>query len=59
MKFFCKISEIKWGLILITIGGGVILALLLPAEIIVIMLSIVLICVGAGLLFSDKKRHFK
>lgn len=59
MKFFCKIMQIKWGIILITIGGGVILALLLPAEVIVIILAIILICVGAGILFSDKKRHFK
>lgn len=42
-----------------TVGGGVILAFLLPAEIMVIMLAVILICVGAVLLFSEKKRPFK
>ena len=59
MKFFDKMLQIKWGIILITIGGGVILSLLLPAELIVIMLSVLLICVGACLMCSDRKRRFK
>ncbi len=57
MKFFCKLMQIKWGMILITIGGGVILALLLPAELIVVLLSVLLICVGICLLYSDKGRR--
>ena len=45
MKFFCKISEIKWGLILITIGGGFILSLTLSSILSVLISSLYVIYV--------------
>lgn len=56
MKFLDKLCKIKWGIILIIVGIGVIFALIMPAEAMVVLLAILLIFVGICLLNNDKRR---
>ncbi len=56
MKFLDKILQIKWGIILIIVGIGVIFALVMPAEAMVVALAILLIFVGICLVKNDKRR---
>lgn len=56
MKFIDKLRCIKWGIILIIVGIGVIFSLLLPAEAMVVMLALLLIFVGVCLLNNDKRK---
>ncbi len=56
MKFLDKILRIKWGIILVIVGIGVIFALVMPAEAMVVALAILLIFVGICLINNDKRR---
>jgi len=56
VKLLDKILRIKWGIILILVGAGVIFALIMPAEAMVIALAILLIFVGICLTKNDKRR---
>lgn len=56
MKLFDKLMRIKWGIILIIVGIGVIFALIMPPEVMVITLAILLIFVGFCLIKNDKRR---
>lgn len=56
MKFLDKLFNIKWGIILIVVGIGVIFALIMPAEVMLVLLAILLIFVGICLLNNDKRR---
>ena len=56
MKFLDKLFNIKWGIILIVVGIGVIFALIMPAEVMLVILAILLIFVGICLLNNDKRR---
>lgn len=56
MKFFNKLLQIKWGIILIIVGAGVIFALVMPTEAMVIALAVLLIFVGICLIKNDNRR---
>ncbi len=56
MKFMNKLRCVKWGIILIIVGIGVIFSLLMPAEAMVVILSLLLIFVGLCLLNNDKRK---
>ncbi len=56
MRLLDKILRIKWGIILIVVGIGVIFALVMPAEAMVVALAILLVFVGICLLKNDKRR---
>lgn len=56
MKFLDKLFNIKWGIILIVVGIGVIFALIMPAEVMLVLLAILLIFVGICLLNNDKRK---
>ncbi|MBP3448635.1 MAG: hypothetical protein J6K51_06425 [Clostridia bacterium] len=58
MKFIRNLFCLSWGLVLAAVGGGIIIALSVPATIIVILLSVLLIVVGYCLCMSDHKRRF-
>ncbi len=58
MKFFRSLFCLSWGLVLAAVGGGILIALSVPASIIVIILSILLIFVGYCLCASDHKRRY-
>lgn len=56
MKFIDKLRCVRWGIILIIVGIGVIFALVMPAEALVVVLSLLLIFVGICLLKNDKRK---
>ena len=57
MKFIRKLFCLSWGMVLAAIGFGILMALSIPASIIVIILSVLLIFVGI-VSSTDIKRKF-
>ena len=58
MKHFRRLFCLSWGMVLAAIGIGILMALSIPASIIVIILSILLIFVGYCIASSNGKRKF-
>lgn len=58
LKRFRHLFCLSWGMVLVAIGGGILLALSVPASIIVILLSVLLILVGCLLSHCDHHRKF-
>ena len=56
MKFLDRLMHMKWGIILIIVGSGVIFSIVMPMEAMVIALAVLLIFVGICLVKSDKRR---
>lgn len=58
MKLFRNLFCLSWGLVIAAVGGGILIAISVPATIIVIILSVILILVGYCLCISDHKRRY-
>lgn len=58
MKFFRNLICLSWGSVIAAVGCGVLIALSIPASIVVILLSVLLILVGCCVSHFDRRGKF-